>query len=168
MDDYSAPGEDRAENLALDFKESLGAATKRTELLRQHNVKRFGRDIGPPKDTRITAASFTGNVGIADGLDVSLAPGCYGMSMCFREGTAECSTCPFAASCKPRAEDQAAMLRREGVRNMHQERDQKRQAKHRAALGAKPHSQSASRTKPWEAVGMSRASWYRAGKPSPS
>ncbi|MCK1543301.1 hypothetical protein IVB12_15405 [Bradyrhizobium sp. 179] len=35
------------------------------------------------------------------------------MSMCFREGTAECSTCPFAASCKPRAEAQLAMLRAE-------------------------------------------------------
>ena len=27
---------------------------------------------------------------------------------------------------------------------------------------------SASRQKPWEALGMSRASWYRAGKPTPA
>src|SRR5690349_4460184 len=42
-----------------------------------------------------------------------LAPGCYGMSMCFREGSTECSTCPFAASCKPAAEAQLEMMRRE-------------------------------------------------------
>lgn len=42
-----------------------------------------------------------------------LAPGCYGMSMCFREGSTECSTCPFAASCKPAAEAQLAMVRAE-------------------------------------------------------
>jgi hypothetical protein len=46
-------------------------------------------------------------------LNLSLAPGCYGMSMCYREGTAECGTCPFAASCKPLAEQQLAMLRAE-------------------------------------------------------
>jgi hypothetical protein len=46
-------------------------------------------------------------------LDVSLAPGCYGMSMCFREETAECSTCPFASSCGPLAAAQLAMLRAE-------------------------------------------------------
>lgn len=46
-------------------------------------------------------------------LDVSLAPGCYGMSMCYREGTAECGTCPFASSCGPLAAKQLAMLRAE-------------------------------------------------------
>jgi hypothetical protein len=46
-------------------------------------------------------------------IDLSLAPGCYGMSMCYRDGTAECGTCPFAASCKPLAEQQLAMLRAE-------------------------------------------------------
>jgi hypothetical protein len=46
-------------------------------------------------------------------LDASLAPGCYGMSMCYREGTSECGTCPFAATCKPLAEQQLTMLRAE-------------------------------------------------------
>jgi hypothetical protein len=47
------------------------------------------------------------------GLNVSMAPGCYGMGMLFRDGSAECSTCPFAASCKPIGEQQLAMLRAE-------------------------------------------------------
>lgn len=34
----------------------------------------------------------------------------------------------------------------------------------RQARGAKPHEQSISRTKPWEARGMSRATWYRKEK----
>lgn len=46
-------------------------------------------------------------------LDVSLAPGCYGMSMCFKDGSTECSTCPFASSCKPLCEQQLAALRAE-------------------------------------------------------
>jgi hypothetical protein len=41
---------------------------------------------------------------------------------------------------------------------------------HRRQKGAKPRAlyeaNSISRNKPWEAVGMSRASWYRAGKPA--
>lgn len=41
----------------------------------------------------------------------------------------------------------------------------------RQAKGAKPRTQyeatSISRTKPWEALRMSRAAWYRAGKPQP-
>jgi len=36
-----------------------------------------------------------------------------------------------------------------------------RQARRRRRLGAHPHSQSLSRTKPWEAVGISRRTWYR-------
>ncbi len=46
-------------------------------------------------------------------LNVSLAPGCYGMSMCYKEGSAECGTCPFASSCKPLCEQQLVMLRAE-------------------------------------------------------
>jgi hypothetical protein len=45
--------------------------------------------------------------------NITLAPGCYGMSMCYREGTAECGTCPFASSCGPLAAQQLAMLRAE-------------------------------------------------------
>lgn len=41
----------------------------------------------------------------------------------------------------------------------------------RRAAGAKPRAQyeanSINRTKPWIALGMSRAAWYRAGKPAP-
>jgi hypothetical protein len=48
-----------------------------------------------------------------DGLDTALAPGCYGMSMCFKEGSTECGTCPFAATCKPLGEQQLAMMRAE-------------------------------------------------------
>lgn len=46
-------------------------------------------------------------------LDISLAPGCYGMSMCYKEGSTECDTCPFASSCKPACEQQLATLRAE-------------------------------------------------------
>jgi len=46
-----------------------------------------------------------------------------------------------------------------------------RKEQRRRAAGAKPRAayeaNSITRTKPWERVGMSRASWYRAGKPSP-
>jgi hypothetical protein len=52
-------------------------------------------------------------------------------------------------------------------------RDRARQFKERRrrTQGAMPRAEyeakSLSRTKPWEALGMSRASWYRAGKPLP-
>ncbi|MGX0999279.1 hypothetical protein [Bradyrhizobium diazoefficiens] len=49
-------------------------------------------------------------------LDISLAPGCYGMSLLRREGSTECSTCPFAPPCKPAGEQQLAMLRGGGMR----------------------------------------------------
>jgi hypothetical protein len=49
------------------------------------------------------------------------------------------------------------------------ERDRKRQEARRRAAGVVDRhtyeSTSMSRQKPWEALGMSRASWYRAGKP---
>lgn len=49
------------------------------------------------------------------------------------------------------------------------ERDRQRHETRRRAAGAVDRetyeAHSASRNKPWEAVGMSRASWYRAGKP---
>jgi hypothetical protein len=37
---------------------------------------------------------------------------------------------------------------------------------HRRQKGAKPHAQSDARLKPWIDLGMSRRSWYRAGKPT--
>lgn len=52
------------------------------------------------------------------------------------------------------------------------ERDRKRKEARRRAAGAVDRqtyeSTSLSRQKPWEALGMSRASWYRAGKPAPA
>lgn len=52
------------------------------------------------------------------------------------------------------------------------ERDRERHTARRRAAGAIDRAiyeaNSLSRQKPWEAVGMSRASWYRAGKPTPA
>lgn len=52
------------------------------------------------------------------------------------------------------------------------DRDRKRDEARRRAAGAVDRetyeSQSLSRQKPWEVFGMSRASWYRAGKPMPA
>ncbi|WP_448035165.1 hypothetical protein [Bradyrhizobium liaoningense] len=117
------------------------ALRKRVELMQENNARRFGRDIRPPKDTGITAPSFAGNVGQADDLDVSLAPGCYGMSMCYREGTPECSTCPFAASCGPLAARQLAMLRADGGESRkdlerRDDRDRTRRSRERAKPSA--------------------------------
>ena len=44
-------------------------------------------------------------------------------------------------------------------------RDAGRKAASRAAAGATPHEQSKTHQKPWEALGMSRATWYRKGQP---
>jgi hypothetical protein len=44
-------------------------------------------------------------------------------------------------------------------------RDRQRQEAKRRARGAKPQVSSLSRQQPWEKLGMSRRSWYRAGKP---
>ncbi|MGN5927273.1 hypothetical protein [Pseudomonas aeruginosa] len=54
--------------------------------------------------------------------------------------------------------------------DMAKERDRERHTARRRAAGAVDRqtyeSRSLSRQKPWEALGMSRASWYRAGKPA--
>lgn len=54
--------------------------------------------------------------------------------------------------------------------DMAKERDRERHTARRRAAGAVDRetyeANSASRQKPWEALGMSRASWYRAGKPT--
>jgi hypothetical protein len=56
-------------------------------------------------------------------------------------------------------------------RDMAKERDRERHTARRRAAGAVDRvayeANSASRQKPWEALGMSRASWYRAGCPKP-
>src|SRR5439155_12289714 len=49
-------------------------------------------------------------------------------------------------------------------------RDRLRRQQELRKQGAKPRAEyeaaSLARTKPWEALGMSRAAWYRAGKPT--
>jgi hypothetical protein len=51
------------------------------------------------------------------------------------------------------------------------EKARQRDEQRRRARGAKPRAEyeasSINRTKPWQALRMSRASWYRAGKPNP-
>lgn len=51
------------------------------------------------------------------------------------------------------------------------QRQRERQQARRSAAGAMPRqayeANSISRAKPWSALGMSRAAWYRAGKPQP-
>lgn len=47
------------------------------------------------------------------------------------------------------------------------ERDAERKKAKRVAAGATPREQSKTALKPWEALGMSRAAWYRKGQPQP-
>jgi hypothetical protein len=66
----------------------------------------------------------------------------------------------------PKAERKA--LRRARYRERERGLDRLRKTKRRRANGAKPHAESASRTKPWEAAGYScRRTWERRGKPPP-
>jgi hypothetical protein len=62
------------------------------------------------------------------------------------------------------------MTKAERLARRRQHKRQRKEAIRRAA-GAKPRAiyeaTSISRNKPWEALGMSRASWYRTGKPNP-
>jgi hypothetical protein len=46
-------------------------------------------------------------------LDLTLAPGCFGLAMTFKAAARECQACPFASACQPRAEANLAALRRE-------------------------------------------------------
>lgn len=45
--------------------------------------------------------------------DLSFAPGCFGLAMTYREKARECSACPFATECAPRAARNLAILREE-------------------------------------------------------
>lgn len=69
-------------------------------------------------------------------------------------------------------DDEQAQLRTIISKDMAKGRDRARKEAARRAAGAIDRetyeSQSLSRQKPWEALGMSRASWYRAGKPMPA
>ena len=67
-------------------------------------------------------------------------------------------------------DDEQRTLRTLISRDMAKERDRERHTARRRAAGAVDRetyeANSASRQKPWETLGMSRASWYRAGKPT--
>lgn len=67
-------------------------------------------------------------------------------------------------------DDEQRKLRTLISRDMAKERDRERHTARRRAAGAVDRAtyeaNSASRQKPWEALGMSRRSWYRAGKPA--
>ncbi len=69
-------------------------------------------------------------------------------------------------------DDEQRTLRTLISRDMAAERHRKREEARRRASGAVDRAtyeaNSASRQKPWEALGMSRRTWYRAGKPMPS
>ena len=69
-------------------------------------------------------------------------------------------------------DDEQRKLRTIISSDMAAERHRKRDEARRRAAGAVDRAtyeaNSASRQKPWEALGMSRASWYRAGKPTPA
>ncbi|BFN29777.1 replication protein [Pseudomonas aeruginosa] len=69
-------------------------------------------------------------------------------------------------------DDEQRALRTLISQDMAKERDRERHTARRRAAGAVDRAtyeaNSASRQKPWEALGMSRRSWYRAGKPDPS
>ncbi|AMB48375.1 hypothetical protein [Methylobacterium sp. AMS5] len=45
--------------------------------------------------------------------DIALAPGCYGFALSFKEGSPECSTCPFAGRCQAIGAEQLARRRAE-------------------------------------------------------
>ncbi len=69
-------------------------------------------------------------------------------------------------------DDEQRQLRTIISKDMAKERDRKRKEAARRAAGAIDRetyeSQSLTRQKPWEALGMSRAKWYRLGKPTPA
>jgi hypothetical protein len=64
------------------------------------------------------------------------------------------------------------LISRDMATERRRDRDRKRDEVRRRAAGAVDRAtyeaNSASRQKPWESLGMSRASWYRAGKPMPA
>ena len=64
------------------------------------------------------------------------------------------------------------LISRDMATERRRDRDRKRDEARRRAAGAVDRAtyeaNSASRQKPWESLGMSRASWYRAGKPMPA
>lgn len=70
------------------------------------------------------------------------------------------------------SDDEQRQLRTLVSQDVARERDKERHTARRRAAGAVDRAtyeaNALSRQKPWEALGMSRASWHRAGKPTPS
>ncbi|PIO96585.1 hypothetical protein CJ014_24800 [Pleomorphomonas carboxyditropha] len=68
--------------------------------------------------------------------------------------------------------DETKAERLAAVAEDRRQRDRERKRRERAGTVKKQRTiyeaGSISRAKPWEALGMSRASWYRAGKPEPT
>lgn len=58
---------------------------------------------------------------------------------------------------KPKRDD----ITKEQRQVIKREKDRQRQERHRRKNGAKPHAESLSQTKPWEAHRISRSTWYR-------
>ena len=69
-------------------------------------------------------------------------------------------------------EDEQRHLKTLVSKDIAKERDRERHTARRQAAGsidrATYEANSLSRKKPWEALGMSRRTWYRAGKPMPT
>lgn len=64
-----------------------------------------------------------------------------------------------------RAVDETPDERRAFVDDSRKARDAVRKRRERAEAGATPRQHSAARTRPWEAAGLSRRTWYRRQKP---
>jgi hypothetical protein len=60
--------------------------------------------------------------------------------------------------------DMSPRQRRNASKKERRRKERERVAKKRQAAGAKPRAESISRTKPWEAEGISRATWHRRRK----
>lgn len=43
--------------------------------------------------------------------EIDHAPGCYGSALAYKDGDPQCGSCPFAASCGPRATERLEVLR---------------------------------------------------------
>lgn len=63
-------------------------------------------------------------------------------------------------------DDEQRELRTIITPSMARERDARRKKADRVANGATPHELSKAQQKPWEKLGMSRATWYRKGQPT--
>jgi hypothetical protein len=65
------------------------------------------------------------------------------------------------AEAKARRQEEDRERKRQQRRNADKERERERSLRRRAAKGARPHAESFSQTRPWEAEGVSRRTWER-------